>query len=121
MAKKVKRKSEEEGEPAFEFPTFDERGYLQHEYEQLYATVTAFVIGVLVGGFAFLVGALNLPYFVPLAVGFGGTVGGAFAIRQIRPASSDYTKGDWATLIVLIFFGFLGIWFLLSDVAGALH
>ena len=119
MAKKAKRKAEEEAEAAFEFPEFDERGFLAHEFEQFYATVLAFALGFVVGAVAYLVGTASPSFFLPLGVGVVGTAAGAFAIRRIRPGSSEYTRGDWATLILLIFFGFLGFWLLLADLLRA--
>jgi hypothetical protein len=119
MAKKAKRKLEEEAENAFEFPEFDEKGYLAHEFEQFYATITGFVIGVVIGVAAFAVGLAGISAYVPLAVGLGGTFGGALVIRQLRPGSADYTKGDWAALGALMFFTFLGFWFLVANVACA--
>ena len=35
--------------------------------------------------------------------------------QRLRPASSEYTKGDWASLILMQTFGWLGIWFVLTD------
>jgi hypothetical protein len=113
MAKKARQKTEDT-EPAFEFPEFDEHGFLQHEYEQYYATVIAFVLGVVIGIVAFLVGRFSVPVEVPLGVGVAGLIGGALGIRQIRPLSKDYTKGDWASLVVLMLFGFLAFWLLLA-------
>jgi hypothetical protein len=113
VAKKARQKAEDE-EPAFEFPEFDEKGFLEHEFEQFYATVIAFLLGVVVGVAAFIVGRQGTPWEVPFGVGIGGVVVGTLLIRQIRPASKDYTKGDWASLAILIFFGFLGFWLLLA-------
>jgi len=119
VAKKAKRKLEEEAENAFEFPEFDEKGYLAHEFEQFYATVTGFVLGVVIGVAAFGVGLTGVSVYLPLGVGLAGTAAGALVIRQLRAGSADYTKGDWAALVALMFFTFLGFWFLLANVACA--
>ena len=115
MAKKVRKRSEEDDDPAFEFPEFDEKGFYEHEFEQLYATLLAFLFGVLLGGLAFAVGRIGLPVEAPFGAGLAGTVLAAFVIQRLRPESAKYTKGDWATLGALMFFSFLGIWFLLAD------
>jgi hypothetical protein len=119
VAKKVKKKPEEE-ESDFEFPEFDEPGFVRHEYEQYYATILAFLIGVGLGGLAYVISSptLALPVAVPFGAGIGGTAAGALGIRRLRPASTEYTKGDWASLVVLIFFSFLAVWFLLADLIG---
>ncbi len=113
MAKKARQKSEET-ESAFEFPEFDEKGFLDHEFEQFYATIIAFILGVVVGVAAYIVGRLGLSWEIPFGVGLAGVAAGALLIRQLRPASTDYTKGDWASLVLLMFFGFLGFWLLLA-------
>lgn len=115
MAKKARRRLEEADDDKFEFPEFDERLFLAHEFEQYYATVLAFILGLIIGAAAFLVGRSGLPVALPLLTGVVGVAGGTFAIQRIRPASSDYTKGDWAGLILLMIFGFLGFWLLFSD------
>jgi hypothetical protein len=117
VAKKARRKDEEDATPSFEFPEFDEQAFLAHEFEQFRATVLAFSLGVALGIAAFLIGDLGFSPYLPLIVGFVGTAALALVIRQLRPASSEYTKGDWASLIVLIFFGFLGVWFLAANLA----
>jgi hypothetical protein len=117
MAKKARQKAKEDEAAAFEFPEFDERAFLEHEFEQFWATVLAFSIGVAGGVAAFLVGLAGISAYLPLVVGLAATGGGVLGIRQLRVASKEYTKGDWASLVVLIFFGFLGVWFLLANIA----
>lgn len=117
MAKKARKKADEE-EDAFEFPPFDEGAFLAHEFEQFYATLLAFGLGVLLGAVAFLIGAVGVPPFGVLGIGIVGIVGGCYAVRALRPAAREYTRGDWASLIVLMFFGFLGIWLLLADLVA---
>ena len=42
--------------------------------------------------------------------------GSPILIQRLRPKASEYTRGEWAGLILLEFFGWVGFWFLLSDV-----
>ncbi len=119
MAKKARRRLEEAEEEQFEFPPFDERGFLDHEFELYYATVIAFIVGVVLGLVGFLVDGLGLSVVVPLLVGLAGTAAGVLIIQRIRPGSRTYTTGDWAGLVVLIFFGFLGFWLLFADLFRA--
>jgi len=117
MAKKVRKKGEEE-EAAFEFPEFDEKAFLSHEFEQFYATVMAFGLGLVVGVATYYAGRAGLPLAGVLGVGALGVVLSAFVIRSLRAASKEYTRGDWASLIVLMFFAFLGVWLLLANLLG---
>jgi|HubBroStandDraft_1064217.scaffolds.fasta_scaffold92858_2 putative Mn2+ efflux pump MntP len=116
MAKKARKKLEEDAEPAFEFPEFDAPGFLWKEYELLSATALAGVIALLLGvmGWAFVSVYPNA--WPPLGVGLIGLVGSVFLIQRLRPKSSAYTKGDWAGLIALEFFGWMAVWFLLLNV-----
>ena len=50
MAKKVRRKLEEEEAAAFEFPVFDEVGFVTKEYELMGGVTVASVIAVALGG-----------------------------------------------------------------------
>jgi len=113
MAKKARKKGEEE--EAFEFPEFDERAFLRHEFGQFYATMLAFAFGVIDGAAAWAVGDASQSVLVAFGAGVALVVGAAYAIRRIRADATDYTRGDWASLIALMFFSFLGIWFLLAD------
>lgn len=119
MAKKARKKGEDEA-PAFEFPAFDEKEFLTHEFEQFYATVLAFGFGVLIGIVADLLASAVRSSWAGLGIGLLGVIGGAMAIRSLRPASSQYTRGDWAALVVLMFFAFLGVWFLVADLGRAI-
>jgi hypothetical protein len=120
MAKKAKRKlAEDEKFETFQFPEFDERKFLEHEYEQSIATVlaVAIAIGLAVVGWAVdrAIGA-NSPYLeVPWVIGVAGVVACPYVIRAVRPLAGEYTKGDWGWLILTTFMGWLGIWFLLAD------
>ncbi|MCI4317914.1 MAG: hypothetical protein L3J96_05190 [Thermoplasmata archaeon] len=117
MAKKAKRKLEEdEANASFEFPEFDERKFIVHEFEQSWAIAIAFALSGLLGALSYLIDRVNLPLIFPVVVGVGLVALSPFLILRIRPLASEYTKGDWAGLILTEFFGWLGIWFLLLNV-----
>lgn len=117
MAKKARKKMEEDAVPAFEFPPFDEAGFVWKEYELATATALAGVLALALGLVCWVLSAVGLPWFVPLALGFVGVAGGVFLIQRLRPNSSYYTKGDWAGLIALEFFGWIAIWFLFLNIS----
>ncbi len=49
-------------------------------------------------------------------MGLAVVIASPFLIRRLRASAGDYTKGDWAALILVEVFGWLGFWFVLSDV-----
>lgn len=51
-----------------------------------------------------------------MLAGLAVVIGSPFLIRRLRAAAATYTKGDWAGLILVELFGWLGIWFVLTDV-----
>lgn len=123
MAKKARKRLEEEEASAFEFPEFDEHGFMQHEFEQSYATAIALVIAVVLGVLSFglthvlaSAGAGPLEGIIPVVVGIGIIASTPFVVGRLRTTSGTYTKGDWASMILMELFGWLGIWFLLTDV-----
>jgi len=124
VAKKARKRLEEEAtENAFEFPEFDEAQFIAHEFEQTIATGLAVAVAIGLGVLSFALsraltnqGPGVLAGVVPLVVSVVVIVLSPFLVQRIRPASNDYTKGDWASLILLEVFGWLGIWFLLTDV-----
>jgi hypothetical protein len=120
MAKKAKHKlAEDEKFEAFQFPDFDERKFLDHEYEQSIATAIAVLLAIALAAICWeldrLMGSTQGFLEVPWIVGLAGVVAGPFLIRSLRPLADDYTKGDWAWLILTTFMGWLGVWFLLAD------
>jgi hypothetical protein len=117
MAKKARRKMEEDDEyTSFKFPEFDERQFIDHEFEQSTAIIIAFFFAVFLGLLSYLIDRAALPFIIPAVLGAGLIVFSPFLIQRIRPLAKDYTKGDWAGLIMTEFFGWLGIWFLLLNV-----
>jgi hypothetical protein len=119
VAKKVRRKpDEDDAERAFQFPEFDERKFLDHEYEQTRATIVAFLYTVLVALVSFGLDRVGLPLFLAPAAGLALIVASPWVIRQFRTGRSEFTKGDWAALILMELFGWLGIWFVLGNVLG---
>jgi hypothetical protein len=116
VAKKVRRKSEDE-EFTFEFPQFDEAGFVWKEYELTSATVLAGLFALGLGLVCWVLSAVSLSVWVPLGIGIAAVIASVWAIRALRPASELYTKGDWAGLLALEFFGWLALWFLLLNIA----
>jgi hypothetical protein len=113
VAKKARRKSEaDEEEEAFRFPDFDERKFLAHEYEQSIATGLAVGLSVAIASMAWELDRTPLTTAVPWILGFAGVFASPFIIRTVRPRADEYTKGDWAWIVLTTFFGWLGIWFL---------
>jgi len=117
MAKKARRKLEEEEEAAFEFPVFDEVGFITKEFELTVGLLWAGLFAVLLGLMGWALTASGIDGLVPFSLGILGVIGGLFAIQKIRPRSTLYTKGDWAGLFILEFFGFLALWFLLLNIS----
>ena len=120
MAKKVRRKLEEEEAAAFEFPVFDEQAFVTKEFEMTAAVALAGLIAVLLGILGWALTAGGTYAAIPWALGFLGLVASPFLIRRFRTKSSLYTKSDWAGLIALEFFGWLAIWFVLLNVSPTL-
>lgn len=119
MAKKARKKMEEDAVPGFEFPPFDEAGFVWKEYELSIATALAGVIALALGLVTWVLSTIGLAWFIVLPLGIAGVAGSVFLIQQVRPPAETYTKGDWAGLIALEFFGWLAIWFLLLNISPA--
>jgi hypothetical protein len=120
MAKKARKKLEEDAIPAFEFPEFDIAGFVWKEYELATATAFSGAIALLLGLATWILTASGLLWPISLAIGFAAVAGSAFLIQRVRVNSTYYTKGDWAGLIALEFFGWLAIWFLLLNISPTL-
>jgi hypothetical protein len=120
-----KKKLEEDDEVGFEFPEFDEAAFIAHESEQTVATAIALVFALLLAGISFaidsvagghVVGGIAPLIYIPPVLGVAVVIASVFIIGRLRPASTDYTKGDWASLLLIQIFGWIGIWFVLTDV-----
>ncbi len=117
MAKKAKRKLEEDDEyKSFQFPEFDDTKFLAHEFEQTYATAIAFGVAGAMAVVAYLIDRANVPAVVAVVASILILLSAPFLIQRLRPLSTEYTKGDWAGLIVMMLFGWLGLWFVLLNV-----
>lgn len=126
MAKKARKKLEEDAEiSSFQFPEFDERTFIAHEFEQTIATGFAVALAVGLAGLSFALdrglsaySQPTLQWLVPLAVSIVVIAISPLIILRLREGSPEYTRGDWASVILLEIFGWLGFWFLFSDVLG---
>ncbi|MFY9716758.1 MAG: hypothetical protein WAK40_02320 [Thermoplasmata archaeon] len=119
MSKKGRRKLEEEEAAAFEFPVFDEVAFVTKEFELASAVAIATVFTLLLGTVAWALTRSGLAWYLTFLVGIAGIAASPFAIQRVRARSDLYTKGDWAGLIALEFFGFLALWFVLANLTGA--
>ncbi len=118
MAKKARKKMEEDATAAFEFPAFDEAGFLWKEKEISVATGFAGLFAVLLGVVCWVASTVaGISWEIVFPVGILGVVASAYGIREMRPNSDAYTMGDWAGLIALEFFGWMALWFLLINIS----
>jgi hypothetical protein len=117
MAKKVRKKLEEEEAQAFEFPVFDEHAFIAKEFEMTYALAIAGLFAILLGLVGWTMSVVGLNGFIPFGVGLVLIAMSPFVIRTLRKKSSIYTKGDWAGLVALEFFGWLAMWFVLLNLS----
>jgi hypothetical protein len=115
MAKKGRRKLEEEEAASFDFPVFDEAAFVTKEFELASAVMVATVLALALGLIAWALTRSGLPWYVPFPVGVFGVIASPFIIGRVRPRSNLYTKGDWAGLIALEFFGWIALWFVLVN------
>jgi hypothetical protein len=113
VAKKVRRKPEEDEQ--FEFPSFDEGAFVAKEGEMSRAMVLASLAAIALGAASWALTESGVPWWGPLLLGLAGLVLTPMLVRRIRPQSSSYTKGDWAGLLALTFFGWLALWFVLVN------
>ena len=121
MAKKARKKLEEEEEAAFEFPAFDESAFATKEFELGTGLLLVGLITLAIGVVSWALSVSGLPWFVPLLLGIVVIALSPFVIQRLRKLSSLYTKGDWAGLMAMEFFGWFAIWFVLLNLAsGAL-
>jgi Flp pilus assembly protein TadB len=119
MAKKARRKLEDEEEQAFEFPVFDEKGFAKKEFEIGSGVVLVGILTVAIGLVSWMISTLGVTVWVPLAMGIAVIALSPFLVMRLRDQSSLYTKGDWAGLLALEFFGWFALWFLLLNLTSA--
>ena len=118
MAKKVRRKPDEEAEAkAFDFPVFDEAAFAAKEFELTWAVVFAGVVAALLGALAWACTNAALPWYVPFPIALLVVFLSPLFIERIRAGRTVFTKGDWACVVALEFFGFLAVWFVLVNAA----
>jgi len=117
MAKKVRRKLEEEEEAAFEFPPFDEKAFAQKEFELTYALLVASLVTTLMGVLSWALSVVGLYWYVVFPIGLVILIASPYVIRLVRSRSTIYTKGDWTGLLALEFFGWLALWFVLLNLS----
>jgi hypothetical protein len=125
LAKKVKKK-EDDGEDykTFHFPEFDVVSFIRYELEQTFATFIAVTLAVLVAVLSWrmtvyggVTGSMAVDLsLLALLVGFGCAVGLPFLVKAVREKASEYRKGDWAALIAVYFFMWLGLWSLFLNI-----
>ncbi len=122
MAKKARRKLEEKAEErAFEFPPFDEQKFISHEFEQTLAMGVALAGAVGLGVLSWALQVVGTPWFVPVVLALAVLVAFPIVWRRTRGPAREYTKGDWATLLLTQLFGWLGFWFLFANVFPVAH
>ncbi len=117
MAKKVKKKPQEAEAFHFQFPTFDEKAFFDHEFEQTTAVLLSGGFAVVLGIVSWMLLVASLPWFVPAIIGVVVLALTPYVIRALRQRSNLYKWSDWAGVIAIEFFGWLGVWFLLADVS----
>jgi hypothetical protein len=126
VAKKARKKLEEDAEiSSFQFPEFDERTFIAHEFEQTIATGFAIVVAVGLAAVSFGIdrglsgfSQPTLQWLVPLALSIALIAFSPLILQRLRTGAPEYTRGDWASVILLEIFGWLGFWFLFSNVFG---
>jgi hypothetical protein len=117
MAKKVRRKPDEEAEEkAFDFPVFDEAAFAEKEFRMTGAVALGSAVAVLLGLFAWFCTAQQLGWYVPFPIAFAVVLLSPWPLGRALRGSATFTKGDWAGVLATEFFGFLAVWFVLVNV-----
>lgn len=116
MAKKVRRKPEEE-EDAFEFPAFDDVAFASKEFELTYAYLIATGISILIGVLSWALSVSGFFWYAVFPLGLVLLAVSPYIIGRLRSKSSIYTRGDWAGLLALEFFTWLALWFVLQNLS----
>jgi len=117
VAKKVRRKLEEEEASSFEFPAFDEEAFVAKEYELTYGLAFASGITIFMGVLSWALSVSGFYWFIVFPLGLLLLAVSPYIVRMLHARSSTYTKGDWAGLIALEFFGWLALWFVLQSLS----
>lgn len=117
MAKKVRRKPDEDAEEkAFDFPVFDEAAFAAKEFQLTGAVALAGGVALLLGAFAWACTSVHLSWYVPFPIAFLLVLLSPWFLGPLLRGSTKFTKGDWAGLVFTEFFGFLAVWFVLVNV-----
>ncbi len=124
MAKKARKLLETKEEfEQFQFPKFDEGKFILYELEQSSATLFSIALAVLVALATWQLtlyglgqGAGTIFGAISVVIGIGVGILLPFLIRSVRELSATYKKGDWAMLIILYLFLWLGLWTILLNV-----
>jgi len=117
MAKKVRRKPDEEAEEkAFDFPVFDEASFAAKEFRLTTAISLACVLAAILGAFAWFCTNSGLWWYIPFPVAFVVVLASPWILERLMSGADVFTKGDWAGLVFTEFFGFLAVWFVLVNV-----
>ncbi len=124
MAKKARKLLETKEEfEQFQFPKFDEGKFILYELEQSSATLFSIALAVLVALATWQLtlyglgqGAGTIFGAISVVIGIGVGILLPFLIRAVRELSATYKKGDWAMLIILYLFLWLGLWTILLNV-----
>ncbi|HTW55841.1 MAG TPA: hypothetical protein VMG36_05275 [Thermoplasmata archaeon] len=114
MAKKVRQKPADEA-PKFEFPEFDEAGFVAKENELAAGLYLAGGLTLVLGAIAWLLTRSGVPWDEVFLIGILGIAVTPFLIARLRSRSGLFTKGDWAGFVMLEFFGWLALWFVLIN------
>jgi hypothetical protein len=118
LAKKTRRKADEAAEEkAFDFPVFDEAAFAQKEFLLTWAVTFSSVIALTLGAFSWLCTSADLEWYVPFPIAFLVVIISPWLLGRLLPGSTLFTKGDWAGILALEFFGFVAVWFVLVNVA----
>jgi uncharacterized membrane protein len=124
MAKKVKKGEEEDKYKTFHFPEFDVASFIAYELEQTAATMISMGLGLLVAiiswrmtVFGGTTGSMAVDLsLLALLIGLAGAVALPFLIKAARTKAQEYRNGDWAVLILLYLFLWLGLWSLFLNI-----
>ena len=116
MAKKVRPKAEVVAkEPTFSYPEFDEKAFLDKEFEISWGMVSAGLLAGGVGMASWAGTSAGLPWPVQVVFGLVGLIVVYPLVHALHPRALVFTMGDWASFIAVVFFGWLAIWFVLLD------